>query len=259
MEQEEFLIQPFQGLLEKLYFASVCFLDAHQLPGYRDLFLATFGVPFDAEGAAKKHREAAWVPYESDPPNNEFLSRLSRFLAPFDLEVEQKPIEEAEQRNQVGREMLERILRNTASALYRLGVVPASEPDVYKAVKKFIDPVFPSAIDASSGFYSTLKTYKPDILVPEIYTAIEYKFADSEEKLKSFFGEIAEDVKGYKGDDKYRWFYAVVYATTDFIGAERFQKSWEDHDFPPHWQAIYVVGASQSKKQKKGVAPAPHA
>src|SRR5690606_2163362 len=110
--------------------------------------------------------------------------------------------------------------------------LPKSETDVYKAVRKVVESVFPSAIMPKSNFLKTAQEYKPDILIPEIFSAVEYKYADSEQKLKSTIAQISDDVVGYTGDKDYRLFYAVFYVTNDFWGAEKFQVAWNEKKFP---------------------------
>ncbi|EPU1022796.1 hypothetical protein ACVUNK_004389, partial [Escherichia coli] len=91
-------------------------------------------------------------------------------------------------------------------------------------------------------FLKSFKEYKPDILIPELFTAVEYKYASTEEKLKSTIEQIAADVKGYTGDNDYNIFYAVFYVTTDFWGLEKFMNVWNENKFPQNWIPVYVVG-----------------
>ena len=79
-------------------------------------------------------------------------------------------------------------------------------------------------------------------MIPELYTAVEYKYAADEQRLKSTIEQIAADVKGYTGDKDYSVFYAVFYVTEDFWGQNKFSKVWDDQGFPKNWIPIYIVG-----------------
>jgi hypothetical protein len=138
---------------------------------------------------------------------------------------------------------LENILNSTAAILNKRGITPRSEVDVYREVRSTLEAVFPAAKSPKSNFIKTAQEYRPDILVPELHAVIEYKFAESEAKLKSTIAQISDDVKGYTGDTDFNLFYAVFYVKADFWGPEKFKAVWAEKKFPENWRAIYVVGA----------------
>lgn len=164
---------------------------------------------------------------------------IRTFLAPFEF-AHSSEIDRL--LKVAGVRYLENILRNTATIILDLKRDPQSEPEVYNAVKPVIYAVFPDAKGAGSNFLKTAKEYKPDILIPEIRVAVEYKYAQSEKRLKTLIDQICADQKGYSGDSDYALFYAVFYVTADFWGPARFAKAWEDCGFPKDWRGIYVVG-----------------
>lgn len=143
---------------------------------------------------------------------------------------------------QAGVTYLERILKNTQVILNKICSTPKSEPKVYNDVKFVIKAVFPSAGDAPSGFFKSFKNYKPDILIPEIQTAVEYKYANNDKKLISQIEQVLVDTRGYTDNPNYELFYAVFYVTADFWGIPRFEKTWKEMKFPKNWKGIYIVG-----------------
>ena len=58
-----------------------------------------------------------------------------------------------------------------------------------------------------------LKTYKPDLESTDLGVAIEYKFAASEQDVKTAVDGIFSDMQGYAGSSQWRTFYAVIYMT----------------------------------------------
>ncbi len=137
---------------------------------------------------------------------------------------------------------LENILKNTAVILEDLGKVPKSETEVYNNVKVVCKSVFPNAKYPITSFVTSAQEYKPDILLPFLNVAIEYKYARTEAKLKTTIDQIFADVSGYSNNKDYKIFYAVFYVTNDFWGVTRFNEIWKEKSFPKNWIGIYVVG-----------------
>lgn len=170
---------------------------------------------------------------------SKMVNKYWRFLSPFEFS-QQSYLDKL--LKQTGVIYLERVLRNTQVIINEIGAKPTSEPQVYKAVKLVVRSIFPSALEPTSGFFKSFKNYRPDILVPEIHTAVEYKYADTEAKLKHQVEEVVADTKGYTGDSNYEIFYAVFYVTDDFLGIDRFEEMWKEMKFPRNWKGIYIVG-----------------
>lgn len=167
------------------------------------------------------------------------VSRFWHFLSPFEFS-QQNYIDKL--LKQTGVTYLERILRNTQVIINETNLKPTSEPQIYNAVKFVVKSVFPSALEPTSGFFKSFKNYNPDILIPEIHTAVEYKYADTKAKLKSQIDQVVADTKGYTGDKNYEIFYAVFYVTDDFWGIDKFETVWKEMEFPKNWKGIYIVG-----------------
>ena len=164
-----------------------------------------------------------------------FLSKFYQYLIPFEF-INHRFL------NHEGLIYLENVLNNTQVILNNNNCIPTSETEVYNNVKNILNVIFPSSIEAKSNFIKSFKCFKPDILIPEIKTAIEYKYADSRNKLKNLIEQVYADVQGYTGDKDYEIFYAVFYVTEDFWGKKKFDNAWKEFNFPDNWKAIYIVG-----------------
>ncbi len=233
-EREVELRQPFSDVLESLYLALVYLCDVNGCGAYLKQCYERFGERFSASDAAEK--------FEADPYTIEthsvVLRDLRTFLAPFGV----SDISEEQFHRQAGIQYLETVLANTAAIVHQFKIQPASETDVSHSVREFLKLIFTSARNPPAArFIKTLKSYKPDILIPELGVAIEYKYIETEVKLKAVLGEISEDVKGYSGDLEYRLFYAVFYLTHDFWGAKRYREAWDEFGFPVNWIPFFVV------------------
>lgn len=234
IEKDDELVKPFEYLASSLFLATVCLLDALKLGAYLDQFYKKFGESFDASKAASQFDIDH---YWSGEPYNTFLVDLRQFLTPLDV------LSDSERYLKLsGIQYLEVILGNTATIVHRTGKTPSSETEVYKLVRNVLEAVFPSAISPRSNFLKTAQEYKPDILLPELSAAVEYKYAEDESKLKAVIAQISDDAKGYTGDSDYNLFYAVFYVKNDFWGAAKFKRAWNEKKFPHNWRALYVVG-----------------
>ena len=103
--------------------------------------------------------------------------------------------------------------------------------------------MFPKdALFPSEPFIQTAKCYIPDILIPSLNCAIEYKYAPTLEKLTRTMDEILIDVNGYSNHDIYKLFYAVFYVKPGIIIKRRFDQIWSEKQFPDNWKGILVYG-----------------
>lgn len=176
---------------------------------------------------------------EDTIPYSVTVSKFSKYLVPFEFS-QGSYIDRL--LKQAGIIYLENILRNTQSILDKIGTTPTSEVSLYKEIKFVIESTFSSSVNPISGFFKCFKNYNPDILIPDLQVAIEYKYAKSKNELKSQIDQVLSDTKGYKGDINYKIFYAVFYVTGDFLGAPRFETAIKEMDFPSNWKCLYIVG-----------------
>lgn len=234
--QEEInsLRESFKWNLESLYLSSLTYLDEKNLNHCINIFLNIFGEDI----TCLKNSDQFVTGEDFMEPQNVFLAKLNVFLSSFEF------TESAwEKRERIaGLIYLKRILRNTHLITAKMSEPPKTETEVYNAVKDTINVIFSNCKFPKSNFIKSFKEYNPDILIPELFAAVEYKYASSEQKLKTTIEQIAADVKGYTGDNDYNIFYAVFYVTTDFWGLEKFKTVWSENDFPHNWVPIYVVG-----------------
>lgn len=156
---------------------------------------------------------------------------------------------------------LEHILESTGVIIKQLKKKPKSEVEVYKAVRivceatfsnaQFLtwnfqtlinQPTFPVDEFFTDTFQQTVRCYKPDILIPTLNCAVEYKYADNEKTLIETIDQILIDVKGYDKHPKYRIFYAVFYVKVGIWSRKRFDEVWTEKNFPDNWKGRMVEG-----------------
>ncbi|NIG81772.1 hypothetical protein F3J34_50540 [Klebsiella sp. Ap-873] len=222
---------PFFDTLKSIYLSVSLYVEKNNSPKYLSIFHSVFGEDYEE---CEHYNEFSYDDYWTGMFNNTFLLKINQFLGPFEF---------FDSNNKgSGLIYLENILHGTESYLNVLGINPTKESDVYQPVKQVVNVVFPSSSNAGSAFLKPNKQYKPDILVPELKAAIEYKYANSRDRLNKNIEEVVSDTQGYTNDFNYSFFYAVFYVTQDFIGINRFMETWKQHNFPKNWVPIYVVG-----------------
>jgi hypothetical protein len=144
--------------------------------------------------------------------------------------------------------LLEQILKGTAKILTDRKIEPANEKEVRKEVYDILIHVFPDTV-REIPIAKVSKTYKPDIGVKRIKSAIEYKFADSLEETKKALGGIFEDIQGYEGSADWTTYYAVIYMTDNYLTEFQIKEEFKLSKVPHNWIPIIIYG--KGKRIKK--------
>lgn len=158
-----------------------------------------------------------------------------------------------------GLNYLENILRSTTLILTNKKITaPTQESEVYNGVKIVLEATFSEHqaqyVEGHHSFNTLIKCYKPDILIPALNCAVEYKFATTIERLAKTIEDIHVDVKGYANHPIYTLFFAVFYLKTGLVTEMRFKEIWDSKGFPENWKPIFVegpVGKTLNKSKKK--------
>ncbi|CAM4181166.1 hypothetical protein [Zobellia nedashkovskayae] len=146
--------------------------------------------------------------------------------------------------------MLKQIIKGTPKMLTDLQIIPYNENIVRNAAYNVLVHVFPDTVKEES-ISKVTKTYKPDIGIRSLKTAIEYKFVDSAEEAKKAIGGIFEDIGGYGGSEDWKTFYAVLYMTDNFLTQEQIDSELRIANAPDSWKLIPLFGKGARKKRTK--------
>jgi hypothetical protein len=143
--------------------------------------------------------------------------------------------------------LLQRIIRNTSKIIYDSQIPPSNEAAVRQRVYDILIHVFPDTV-REVPICQVTKTYKPDIGIPSLKSAIEYKFADSQAEVKKAIGGLYEDMRGYAGSEDWKRFYAVVYMTDPFFTEEQIRAEFKHVNADDCWFPILIVGQGSRKR-----------
>ena len=165
------------------------------------------------------------------------LAFLGSYFRPLKASVPTK--EEAEAAAAIQR--LERILLGTPKLVKDRGLEPKNEKDVRKAMYDLLIHPYPDTV-REVPISKQSKIYKPDIGIPSLRAAIEYKFAASEQEVKTALGGIYQDVVGYAGSKDWTVFFAVIYMTEPFFTQAQVEAEFRMSKVDRSWKPLLVVG-----------------
>ncbi|WP_433630265.1 hypothetical protein [Chryseobacterium cucumeris] len=143
------------------------------------------------------------------------------------------------------------ILQNTGFIIKNLNKPIKNESDIYQQVKWILGLYYPSCrLRNKASFVQQFKTYNPDILIPELKTAIEYKYIDAaNDNIDEFIDQIKIDATNYVNDSRFENFYAVIYIEDISIATpESIEIAWKSKQFPNNWNLVLSGHTIKNKK-----------
>jgi hypothetical protein len=223
----------FFHIAEKIYLGMLTFFEHNGLPEHLETCKRILNPFF-------KSKIALLVSGYHAPTGDQysiFAATCWKLLSPFkvfDIESEDERLKKE------GLVYLEHILESTAVIISSLGIVPTKEAEVYDAVKIVTKATFPKVIYPTESFQKEAKCYRPDILIPHLKCAVEYKYAMDVKRLIDTIDQILVDVKGYSHNRGYNLFYAVFYFKSGILTDKKFNSLWAEREFPDDWKGIIV-------------------
>lgn len=228
--------------IRDLYFLILAYLEARGMTSLFDVFRDRYGAIIDNDSKLKE--EVCYHP--DDESELKILNDFQQFLKVFCF------YDNSIQKNEeLGK--LKSILNNTDFILKKCNTEVSNEADIYNQVKWVIDLYYPTCRKKNkASFIQEFKTYNPDILIPELKTAIEYKYVNTQnDNLDEFIDQIRIDATNYVGDMNYDNFIAVIYIEISSIATpEQIKESWKSKKFPKNWDFIVAKGSPTKKREK---------
>ena len=212
----------------KIVYYKICvFLELKGLPIYLHAFRGKFDKIIYDKNKATKARAPL---YQDDEPSMVIHDEFREFLSAFP-EFDYDFINKAETNK------LKLILENTNSILDLTKTVVTNESSIYNPVKKIIEIIYPDTRKTHGGrFLRKFMHYKPDILIPEISAAVEYKYIRKGDNPAAYLDQLKIDSDNYKKDPDYRFFYAVVYfESKGDINPAAFNVGVKEKEFSEQW------------------------
>lgn len=210
-----------------LYYKICLFLELKNVPLYYKMFTDKFQEIINDQEKTTISRASLYV--DGEPSmiiHDDFREFLNSFQE-FDTEYSKK----------LEVNKLKQILENTNSILSKTNTKVTTETSIYAPVKWFVEITYPTMRSLNKArFIKKFTTYHPDILVPEVSSAVEYKYIRKGEKVEKYLDQIKTDADNYENDPEYKYFYAVVYFEDKAeINPAGFRQAVVEKKFPDNW------------------------
>jgi len=211
----------------EVFFKICLFLELKNLPLYRTMFVKKFAKTIESE---KLTLESYAGRYNDSEPSLIIHDEFRDFLSAFhEFNFDQMKKFETNK--------LKLILENTNSIISKTNVNVTNETSIYTPVKWFTEVIYPQTKKLNKArFIKKFGTYQPDILIPEISSAVEYKFIRKGQNPEKFLNELKVDANNYTDDPDYKIFYAVIYyKDKGELNPEAFKQAVLEKEFPDYW------------------------
>lgn len=217
--------------LEDLYYLMLAFLEGREMISLLQTFKSKYETIINSE---EKLLNSIQIDPEAEWSELTLIVGFKQFLEPF------KFFDNSQEKKDEYFKVTS-VLKNTGFILKKIKANISTEADIYKEVKWVLGLYYPTArLKNKASFIEEFKTYSPDILIPELKVAIEYKYIDSpSDNIDEFIDQIKVDATNYVGDPRYDTFFAVVYIEDISIATpESIEVSWQAKQFPKNWHLI---------------------
>jgi hypothetical protein len=216
--------------LKYLYNLICAYLEIRVMPNYLELFKSQFDVMYADE---KKLLEASFAGPDELSPELDVLLEIRRFLAPFKAFDSLAVQEDSNDR-------LKEILADTPFIIKQIPDLVSTEVEIYKRVHWVLKLMYPTCVKPDKPLFTSIfKRYEPDILIPELGTAIEYKLIRDKKHIEEYIDQVRIDATNYKGDRVYTKFIAVLCIQDNSIASKKsVYAAWNKKEFPGSWSLI---------------------
>ena len=226
--------------IPELYIFICAYLEAKQMT----FLLDNFQEKFKKRISQEKELLSSGLLHPEGDEELLILNEFRSFLKPFkDFDYRQL--------NEDRTIKLTSILEQTDYIVKNCNIEIQREADIYKQVKWVLGLYFPTCrLRGKASFIQQFKTYEPDILIPELKTALEYKYISKpSDNIDDFIDQVRIDASNYVGDYRFENFIAVLYLEDSSLATpQHIVESWNAKRFPANWKLVVVIGSPTQKK-----------
>jgi hypothetical protein len=216
--------------LKDVYFLIMAYIEVKEMPYLLQTFKETF---FDVIYDEKKILKEELIHPEGEPELKVLLG-YKQFLEPFKF-FEYIEIKDLEHKK------LDSILRKTDFILKHTNALVETSDDIFNQMKWVLSLYYPSCrYKKNTLFHNEIVDYQPDILIPELKVAVEYKFIkDVTENIDVYIDQINSIANNDLSNFHYDKFIIVIY----IYGIEpeietSIEVAWKSKNFPLNWELI---------------------
>ncbi|MES2373386.1 MAG: hypothetical protein V4557_12450 [Bacteroidota bacterium] len=219
--------------LYRMYNILCAYFETLGLPHYLERFIKEFQPIIDDK---KKATDILSIPltFGDSEEDLTLLIEWKKFLAPFDFfwtKLDKKEIHKVKQLI----ECTNQILKLTKTKVFK-------EDDINRIMRSVANFYFSDVSAYSEGYFEhNFKHYKPDLIIKETGTAIEYKLIRDNSEIGTKMDELIIDAKRYAGNPLNRECIAVFCLSTAVNKTmKEIREDWEKMKFPSNWELIII-------------------
>lgn len=162
------------------------------------------------------------------------LVEWRRILAPFPFFSEQKILKETSK--------LVGLLKCTNEILKTQSIAVSKEEDINRVIRQMSAYYFSGVMGYTEGYFGQKFTkYRPDVIIKELGTAVEYKLVRKNTDIGTKLDELLIDANAYTGNPTNRHCIAVFCLSTKVtIPEKEILEGWVQKEFPKNWQLLIV-------------------
>ncbi|GGK64073.1 hypothetical protein ACD591_01125 [Rufibacter glacialis] len=224
--------------LRDLYYLILTYLEAKGMPLLLQTYREKFSKVIEDDGLILESEMA----HPEGDHELKLIIGFKQFLDPFKyFDYNQSKEDETKK--------LISILKNSGFIIKNTKSKVANEADIYNEVKWVIGLYYPTCRRKNkSSFIQEFKTYNPDILIPELKTAIEFKYIKNKtDNFDNFIDQIKVDSANYTDDYRYEKFIAVFYISDIGLATpESIEVAWKAKKIPNNWELV-ITGDNITK------------
>lgn len=134
------------------------------------------------------------------------------------------------------------VLKNTNDILKSFGIRPKREDDINKKMREVLCWFYPNVIAFTEGYFRhQFSQYKPDIIIKELQTCVEYKLIRDSKNIGLYLNQLVVDSKNYTDNIHNRHCIAVLCIEKSVIVSEiAIIDEWHRLKFPNNWELIII-------------------
>jgi len=219
--------------IKKIYLLIVAYLELRNQSSLCEIFRVRYENKIeDDKFLMRSHLQ----PYEDDNFGSlTTLWEFEAFLSPFEAFSYSPAVNQT-----TALEQLESILSETHHVLTHNNVEPENETKVYAEMKWLLQFMYPSIRSKGTArLIEKFKKYNPDILIPEIEAAVEYKYIREQTNPANYIDELWIDASVYHKDPEYKHFFAVMFFQRNKLHTrDSIKQAWSEKKFPSNWRLI---------------------
>ncbi|PZO29554.1 MAG: hypothetical protein DCE86_10845, partial [Flavobacteriaceae bacterium] len=166
-----------------------------------------------------------------------------KFLAPFEFFWDSQPKNES-RRILEFLECTNEILKTTNTKVFK-------EDDINTIIREVANYFFNGVSPYSEGYFvHKFKHYRPDVIIKEIETAIEYKLVREDKDIGIKLDELQIDAKRYTGNQNNKYCIAVFCLSQEVKKTKKeIKEEWNNMQFPKNWELIVISDLTIQKNK----------